>query len=413
MQIDLRPVGRRVLWLVICFSAAALYVNCTVRQYRAFRLSNSTAPSDILQATRLEPGNAEHWYRLANSTFFENPEKLEDAIPSYQKAAAINSWSSRYSLDLARAYLATNRQQEQQAAIEHALQVDPMTPATLRSAADFYLLQGRRERAFDLLRKVIQYDPEHADEAIEICWRTTHDADFIITRALPQSTKNYLHFLRFVIHQDDLDAARVAWGRLLNLQQQFPSAVGIRYVTFLIARNKGGEAISAWRQLAAMDSTLRPYLPGANLIVNGGFEQDILNGGFDWCYERMPAVLLSTDTTSFHGGAQSLLIQFDGAVSDAGIREYVVLKPNTLYEFSTAYRAELNGAYGVTFEVRDMNGNATLAATEEMLGTTPWRVARASFKTGTETQLAVVRLAHGNGLIRGKLWVDDVSLVEK
>jgi hypothetical protein len=107
------------------------------------------------------------------------------------------------------------------------------------------------------------------------------------------------------------------------------------------------------------------------------------------------------------------LIQFDGAVSDAGIREYVVLKPNTPYEFSAAYRAELEGAYGVTFEVRDMDRNATLAATEEMLGRAPWRVVKVSFKTGTETQLAVVRLAHGSGLIRGKLWVDDVSLVEK
>jgi tetratricopeptide (TPR) repeat protein len=410
VQIDLRPVGIRVLWVAICFSAAALYVNGTVRQYRAFRLANSTAFSDILQATRLEPGNAEHWYRLANNSFFLNPE---DAIASYKKAEAINPWNSRYSLDLARAYLATNKLQEQQAAVEHALQVDPMTPATLRAAADFYLLRGQQERAFDLLHRLIQYDPEHADEAIDICWRTTHDADFIITRALPRSTENYLHFLRFVIYQNDLDASRIAWRRLLGLQQQFPSAAGVRYVTFLIARNKGVEAKSAWEQLAAVNSTLRAYLPGANLVVNGGFELDLLNGGFDWCYERLPAVSLSTDTTAFHGGTRSLLIQFDGAVSDAGIREYVVLKPNTLYEFSAAYRTELEGAYGVTFEVRDTDRDATLAATEEMLGRTPWRVVKVSFKTGSETQLAVVRLTHGSGLIRGKLWVDDVSLVEK
>lgn len=413
MQIDLRPAGRRVLWLVICFSAAALYVNGTVRQYRAFRLSNSTAPSDILQATRLEPGNAEHWYRLANSTFFLDPEKLADAIASYRKAAAINPWSSRYSLDLARAYMATNRRQEQQAAVEHALQVDPMTPATLLAAADFYLLQGQQERAFDLLRRDIQYDPEHADEVIELCWRASHNVDSVMANALPRSAEHYAHFLQFIMSQNDLDAAAVVWSRLLSLQQQFPAATGIRYVTFLIENRSATEAKRAWENLGAVDSTLRPYLPGANLIVNGGFEQDMLNGGFDWWYQKLPGVSLSLDSSNYRGGGRSLLIQFDGAVSDAGIREYVVLKPNTLYEFSTAYRTELKGAYGVTFEVRDMNGSATLAATEEMLGDTPWRVARASFKTGTETQLAVVRLAHGSGLIRGKLWVDEVSLVEK
>jgi hypothetical protein len=38
---------------------------------------------------------------------------------------------------------------------------------------------------------------------------------------------------------------------------------------------------------------------------------------------------------------------------------------------------------------------------------------RTSFKTGPDTHLVVVRVAHGDGLVRGKLWVDDISLVEK
>jgi tetratricopeptide (TPR) repeat protein len=366
-----------------------------------------------LLATRLEPGNAEHWYRLANSTFFLNPEKSEDAIASYKKAAAINPWSSRYSLDLARAYLAANQRQEQQAAVEHALQVDPMTPATLRAAADFYLLQGRQERAFDLLRRVVQYDPERAGEAIELCWRASHDADLMMSRALPRSAEHYAHFLQFIISQNDLDAAPVVWSRLLSLQQQFPAAAGIRYVSFLIANGRAAEAKRAWEQLAAVDSTLRPYLPGANLVVNGGFEQDLLNGGFDWRYEKLPGVSLSLDSSSFRGGARSLLIQFDGAVSDAGIREYVVLKPNTAYEFSAACRAELNGAHGATFELSDTNRKIALASTGEMIGDSPWRMVRTSFKTGPDTHLVVVRVAHGDGLVRGKLWVDDISLVEK
>ncbi len=413
MQIDLRPVRRRVFWLAICFSAVALYVNSTVREYRAVRWSNSTAASDILLATRLEPGNAEHWYRLANSTFFLNPEKSEDAIASYKKAAAINPWSSRYSLDLARAYLAANQWREQQAAVEHALQVDPMTPATLRAAADFYLLQGQQERAFDLLRRVVQYDPEHADEAIELCWRASHDADLMMSRALPRSAEYYARFLQFIISQNDLDAAPVVWSRLLSLQQQFPAATGIRYVSFLIANRRAAEAKRAWEQLAAVDSTLRPYLPGANLVVNGGFERELLNGGFDWWYEKLPSVSLSLDSSSFRGGARSLLIQFDGAVSDAGIREYVVLKPNTAYEFSAACRAELNGAHGATFELSDTNRKIALASTDEMIGDSPWRMVRTSFKTGPDTHLVVVRVAHGDGLVRGKLWVDDISLVEK
>ena len=46
-----------------------------------------------------------------------------------------------------------------------------------------------------------------------------------------------------------------------------------------------------WQQ-AAPRFGLSAYVPtGMNLIVNGDFGLDILNGGFDWQYEKQRALL--------------------------------------------------------------------------------------------------------------------------
>ena len=67
-----------------------------------------------------------------------------------------------------------------------------------------------------------------------------------------------------------------------------------------------------WQQ-AAPRFGLSAYVPtGRNLIVNGDFSLDVLNGGFDWQYQKQRSVTLTLDPSDFHGGHRSLLITFDG-----------------------------------------------------------------------------------------------------
>jgi len=50
-----------------------------------------------------------------------------------------------------------------------------------------------------------------------------------------------------------------------------------------------------------------------------------------------------------------------------------------------------------------------------LLDTNPWHEQRARFQTGTNTNLVLLRIVRQPGvpLIRGKLWIDDLKLVEK
>ena len=52
--------------------------------------------------------------------------------------------------------------------------------------------------------------------------------------------------------------------------------------------------------------------------------------------------------------------------------------------------------------------------TDDLLGSNPWHKQEARFHTGPQTNLVFVKITRDppTPLIRGKLWVDDVKLVE-
>jgi hypothetical protein len=156
---------------------------------------------------------------------------------------------------------------------------------------------------------------------------------------------------------------------------------------------------------------------GRNLIVNGDFSLDVLNGGFDWQYEKQQSVTLTLDPSDFHGGHRSLLITFDGpGVTDAGIRQFIAVQPNTSYEFSGYYKnGEIEGAGAPHFTIQDAYTRAILYDSDELKEAGFWKSATGDFTTGADTKLVIlhVRRVPEGSPIRGKLWVDDFRLTPK
>jgi hypothetical protein len=177
------------------------------------------------------------------------------------------------------------------------------------------------------------------------------------------------------------------------------------------------QARLVWQQ-AAPCFGLTSYLPTRNnLIVNGNFNLDVLNGGFDWQYQKQRPVTLTLDPTEHHGGGnRSLLITFDGSgVSDAGIYQFVAVQPNTTYEFSAYYKnGEFEGAGGPHFTIQDVVTQAVLWESDELKEAgESWKSVNGEFTTTDDCKLLVLRvrrLPEGNP-IRGKLWVGDFRLV--
>ncbi len=419
MQIELRSRLRKFFLALVCLVFVGLYLHWARHAYLASRLAAIPDSSNLQKAIQLEPSNAE--YRdLFGRNLALSGINLDEAIANYRIAVRLNPYVAQYWLDLASAYQVAGRTREQEESVERAVEADPTTPHVAWDAANFFLVQGDREKALRYFRGVFANDPDPdtIDSALLLCWRATEDENRILAQALPPRQDLYLSFLRLLIHKQQTAAAENVWNRLIGLNQAFPTKLAFPYFQFLIAQREVAAAQTAWQQLAGLDRSIQPYLPSReNLIVNGGFEENVLNGGFDWWYESNPHASLAIDTSEFHSGTRSLSIAFDGRnPGDAGIFQFIPVKPNTNYEFSAVSRTEdIESASGPRFAIVDAYTNASYVLTDDLLDTNPWRVQQARFQTGPNTNLLLLKIVRqpANPLIRGKLWIDDLRLVEK
>src|SRR5438876_2831380 len=409
--------SRQFSFAAACIVFAGLYLHLALRPYSASRLATIPTKDNLEKAIRLEPTNAEYRELLGRYLAFSE-QNLDGGISSYRAAVDLDPYVARYWLDLASAYQVANRTSEQGESLERAVQGDPTTPHVAWEAANFFLVQGDREKALHHFRVVLANDPEEVDLALQLCWRATGDANQILDEALPKRADLYFSFLRLLIHKQETSAAKNVWNRLVTLNQTFSLPLAFPYFRFLLAQQEVATAQNAWQQLASLNPSLRPYLPSReNLIINAGFEENVLNGGFDWSYLSNPHVALAIDTSEFHSGTRSLSITFDGQnPPDAGIFQFIPVKPNTEYEFSAAYKTEeLVTASGPRFSIADAYTNASYVLTDDSLGINPWRIQHARFQSGSNTNLVLLKISRqpAGPLIRGKLWIDDLSLVDK
>jgi hypothetical protein len=317
-----------------------------------------------------------------------------------------------------------------------------MTPDVAWEAANLYLVRGENEKALREFRVVMANDPSLASTAIQFCWRINPDVDSLLRDVVPQNADAYLAFLTLLQTNANMLLAKVlkpdedddialitqqmkqettgsfkVWDALIQTRQPFEVRNVYDYLRFLILQKEVDQSVLVWQQ-AAERFKLSSYLPSpSNLIVNGTFDLNILNGGFDWQYQKQSAVNLMLDPSDFHAGRRSLLITFDGAgIRDAGIYQLVAVQPSTTYDFTGYYKnGDIEGAGGPHFSVQDMYTQAVYYESDELKDAGFWKSADGEFTTGPDCKLVVVhvrRLPEGSP-IRGKLWIDDLHLVRK
>src|SRR5580693_9375623 len=297
MRMELRSRLRRFSFAAACFLIVALYLQFILRAFLAAHLAATPDLSNLNRAIRLEPSNAEYRELLGRNLALSGAS-LDEAISDYRTAIHLDPYEARYWLDLAGAYQVAGRTSEQRESVEHAVEADPTTPHVAWEAANFFLIQGDQERALRHFRVVLANDPEAVDLALQLCWRATGDANRILDQALPRRPDLYLSFLRLLIYKQEVAAAENVWNHLITLDQEFSTKLALPYFRLLIAKKEVAAAQTAWQQLAGVDHSLQPYLPSReNLIVNGGFEENVLNGGFDWWYESNTHAALAIDTS--------------------------------------------------------------------------------------------------------------------
>jgi len=408
------PAKRRALrWGLLVFSAFYLVIISV--QFAGNWLGSHANLRSLRTAIWLDPGDADYHNQLG--LYYDLARDYNSSIAEYQAAVRLNPHYAKYWLRLADAYQMTEDTDGQTRAIGRAIQAEPTGPDVAWQAANLYLVQGRIDDALKEFHIVMEGAPTMGGLVLQYCWRVRPDADALLNNVIPATPDAYLSFLQLLTSKKETDAASRVWNALVHLGQPIPTQSVFEYIRYLLLQKEPGEASVVWRQATSVLG-LNAYLPSSNnLIVNGDFHLDVLNGGFDWQYRKQPNVSLTLDTSEVHAGHRSLAIVFEGAgVDEAGIYQLISVDPNTTYEFTGYYKnGEIEGAGAPHFVLQDLYTGKIYFESDDLKFGSSWRQVSGDVTTEGDTKIIVLRVTRvpAGSAIRGKLWIDDFRLVEK
>lgn len=414
MQIALHSPARKIVFLGTCLAFTFVYIGLVARAFLADHLSQQLDIASLQMAARLEPGNAEYQYRIGRY-FLQTQDSPEAAKQFLKSAVALNSHNASYWFELSRVYRRLSSPDQQKDALQHAIASDPSTPEVAWDAANLYWSLGETDKALEEFRVVLENDPYLPAAALDRCWRIKPDVNALLRDVVPRRADTYSTFLDFLISRNEPAAAASVWAQIVQIQQPIEMRHVFDYVRYLIERKEVSEAHQVWQQAASLCDLLGYQSSPENLVVNGDFSQPVLNGGFDWRYEKLSDVSLTLDPAESHSGHRSLSIIFDSrGIEDAGIRQLIPVEPDATYEFSAFFKSEgLEGAGGPRFVLQDQFTAVNYFASAELKDADFWKQVSGTFNTGPDAKLLVLRIQRVpvGDAIRGKLWIDGVRLV--
>lgn len=411
MRIALSSPVRTRAFLCGC---AGLISVCFVLSLQAmverYLLAHPTV-DNITLARRIQPLNADYEAMLGENSMEDG--QFQAARDHFAKAIAINPHSSRFWLLMANAYQVLGDDARRGDAVRHAIAVDPRDTEVQWQAANLFLGTDL-DRSLQLLRGVVENDPKYASAAMQVAYRASGENVDKAMLAIPLKTEPRLQFVHWLIEREHYDAADRVWPTLLRAPGPLQARDVFFYFDSLIEHHRSSAARAAWLALADRDPVLRAQSQGGNLVFNGDFESELLNGGFGWRYAPASGVIASLDTSTFHGGTRSFALQIDGDnVEDFGIRQFVKVDPGSSYRLSGWLHAEeLEAAHGVRFAIEDTYSHARLLVSDETLGSFAWREFDSTFTVAAGTELVTLSLVRSpsQGRIRGRLWLDDLRI---
>jgi tetratricopeptide (TPR) repeat protein len=409
-QISKLSRTRLILLFVLCLVGIGGYIIAVTNVYRAQKFATHSDQISIKRAIALDSQNADYHDLLCRGMMFVFQE-ASSAVEECRKASELNPYDSAIWLDLAQAYYLIGNKELNSAAIHTALAVDPTTPNTIWSVANFLLAHDSTSEALKQFSLVLQRDPSLAPATLNVCWRTLHDVNQIQT-ILPSNPSEYLEFIRILHSAGQFEQANQVWLSLMQLGNDTDYRGSLFYVDDLLQAHRAAQAAEAWNQLSKRSAALRAYGQPGNLIMDGSFTHEILNSGFDWRYNPNSQIVVALDTSDFYSGGRSLRLSYSGAGDDAGIFQYIAVRPDSPYLLSAWVKSDdLTTANGPALALVDAYSLDSLGATQETVGTTAWHRIETKLKTRPETQLLQLSIVRhpGNTSIHGNFWVDDIQ----
>jgi hypothetical protein len=418
---DLSHERRPSVLLRTCLVLGLAYcIYLVARQAIGAWYFQKSLPDAVQSAIKWDPGNPEYYDALATLThlYAENASPAS-IVRLCETATRLSPYNAEYWADLGSAYEWAGRRNDALRAFTRAREFFPNSPDINWRLANFYVRSGKTSDALEALRKVLLVNSMPERQIFTLASNATRDNSEII-KILPPRTFVWFDYLNFEIEAGRINAAEDTWSRLLASKLPFELPQSFPYLNALIQHHEPDKLVEAWSTLGQrFPSQIHAPTPAANLVTNGNFESEILNGGLGWRIIPVEGAAVGLDSQNALNGSRSLQIDFDGAhnLAYSHVLQYVPVAPNTRYRLSAWVRTQdITTDSGPRWEVFDEYDMAKVfVAGQNMVGTTDWTEQKLDFTAGADTRLVIIRVARpashklGNQ-IGGTAWVARVSL---
>ena len=420
MQLELTRGWQRALFFLTVLLVSGVVIFGSAKVYVAARWDASSNPEMWVKAAKLEPGNAEYWRHAGLLQQWDvNPSDMRDAVHYLQVATKVNSRSSGVWMDLADTYATAGDAERARAAFERAQSSFPMSAEVAWRYGNFLLYQEKYAEAYPKIRKAIVLDPSLTESALTECWQANSDVEPIVEGLLPDKSEYYVSAMGFFLEQKLVEPAVAVWER--QRERGLPAGINetVALVDALIGEGRVGKAQQIWQSGLQNSNWPQESERSGSLVMDGGFENEIANGGFDWREVPLSGSNFDFDSAFVHSGTRSLRVEFDGTenLDFAHVFQYVAVAPEMRYHFSAFVRTEnITTDSGIGFEIVDgRQPNRLHVTTSSLTATNPWTLIESDFVTGPETQVIRITLRRVpswkfDNKLGGTVWVDDVAL---
>jgi tetratricopeptide (TPR) repeat protein len=409
----------RLLLVALAFLFAVVMSFFGIREALAEYDAGLNTRRGFETAVRLEPSDPRNWYFLGRYWQYNLVEQdTGRAILAYRTSLRLNPLSADTWLDLASAYETDGEINAARKAFLEAKRVYPVSSEVLWRYGNFLLRQNELEFAFSELRGAIEKDPSLAAEAVRTCRHVEPDFSAILDRVLPPIAGAYLNAVLELTNEADTNDALKVWSKLLALHPKLHSVEVIQFVDGLLRRQQMSDAARVWRQAVNLVDVPKTDDPAGSLIWDGGFETDVSGGALAWRFTQHESAVISYDQNVKHSGIRAL--RLDIAQKDisgfVGVCQWVVVEPDTAYEFSAWLRTkDIAKEESIFFRLGTIGLRENpVFETTKLGGTNEWTRISIPWTSPDESRLAQVCLARSRGFDQrhGIVWIDDVSLLK-
>ncbi len=399
------------------------FINLAVRRAVAAAYFRKGSPNAVQTAIRWDPANPEYYDALGTLMhLYADRGNSDEIVLLYQNATRLSPHDAHFWADLGAGYDWAGRSNDALDAFQRAQRLFPNSPEINWRLANFYVRAGKIPEALRTLQMVLLEDGTAGRRVFTLATNATRDRNALL-EMLPPQPPVFFDYLNFLIERGDIVGAEEVWARILQLGLPFDLRKAFPYLDGLIQHGELGQLSKTWSALAQrFPAQVQSMVPSSNLVTNGGFESDILNGGLDWRVLPIEGSVVSLDPVGVFEGVRALRITFDGSrnIDYGHVFQYVPVQAKTRYRFSGHMRVQdITTDSGPRFQACDAYDMGNIfVSSENLVGTSGWSEQHAEFTTLPDTRLLLLRVVRSvsnklDNQIAGTVWIDDVRLISE